>query len=258
MIIIKSAKKKVCLILAITIILVSYLMTNTGTAINNNINDDTEYESIHDLPTISEEEYVRRLAEQENITVEEANIKNEKHSEEYISGLVDRIKNPNTSEDYTRLKEADFFQRSILNENTSKQFIKERVETRGGYVYYDLKGTQAYSKNKNYLASVNATLKVYLSGSFGEISQVLGNVWSRREPGSSTSDWKGTNHWYDPTKLPSVDITIGCSGYFEVKHNVSTGGGLSIPGFSYPSTVSGKQIYQSDTMNIRKSYRAMR
>ncbi|MFA9397447.1 MAG: hypothetical protein ACERKV_04170 [Clostridiaceae bacterium] len=166
------------------------------------------------LTPISKDEYVSKLANEKNISIWEAN---EMQSRTTLLSL-------------------------------------NYLMTSGTIYYYDYAKTFTYTGNSNFKADLEATLKIWSSGSFRSIENVL-TIGSRRTSGIYNNDWIETAKFSDPqpnsSSFPVASVTLGANGYFQIKstYNYSITGG--IPGFSASSSVGGEYIFKSSTMNMR-------
>lgn len=124
--------------------------------------------------------------------------------------------------------------------------------------YYDYVKTFSYSKNTTFKADLQATIKIYNSGSFRQIDDVI-TVSSRRRSGIYDYEWIETDAYSDPdrgsSEFPVISVTLGAKGYFEVRTSFSLDLSVDLPGFSAGGSSGGEFIYQSDTLSMRSTYR---
>lgn len=132
--------------------------------------------------------------------------------------------------------------------------------SRGEYKYYDYSRVFEYKYNKNFEGEVNATIKVYISSdtSFRQIEDVFG-ISSKRKSGLYVYTWTETSAWSDPregsSQFPTLSVTIGVDGYFEVTITGSVGGSVDLPGFSVSGEYSWGNTYISRNVPVRATYR---
>jgi len=180
---------------------------------------------------ITYDQYIKSLAESLNVSVEDAVKIDIKQNELYERELQKR---------HPEL----FGNMKLINNN----LMSYSGTTSGSYTYKTISKTQTYYRNGNFSASVNANLKIYTNGSFGEIVQVMGSVYSNRVSGLYSYQWIQLNSWHDPSggSYPTTAVTINATGYFTVQVQ----SGVQIPGFS----ISGTDTWQSDNMSINYTY----
>lgn len=173
------------------------------------------------LTPISRDEYISILAKEKNISIQQAYEIETRSSKSYLgtSALLSTTASP--------------------------------------YYYYNYSKVFTYSKNSHFKAELVATLKVYSSGSFRQINDVMA-ISSRRYAGLYDYTWSQLTAWSDPqpgsSKFPTTSITLGASGYFEVSTSYSIDLSTDLPGFSVGGSSGGQHIYQSNTMFMSSSY----
>lgn len=162
------------------------------------------------LTPISKEEYLSRLADEKNISLEEA----------------------------SRLES--------LNVNNSRQLY-----------YYDYSKTFSHPKNPNFSAILQATLKMWGSGMYRQIEDVMA-ISSKRNSGLYTYRWIQTDAYSDPREgsasFPTTSVTLGAKGYFEVTTTSSLDISGDLPGFSLSSSAGWEYVYESETLSMRSTY----
>lgn len=212
-------------------------------------NSAEEVVFIEELPEISYKEYIRNIADINHITEAEAIRIDRLELDNYKNYLADSIEDGSIFEILKLQGIEDEYK------NMSKAELKDKLLS-GSTFYYTISGTRTYSKNSDFSASVNAVVSMYSEGSFRQINSLQGSVFSRRESGIYRYDWIELNTWDDPKggRYPTIELTIGAEGYFEVRTNVSGGASLDIPGFSISGSIGQDDIYQSELMSIRKTY----
>lgn len=127
----------------------------------------------------------------------------------------------------------------------------------GETIYYKYSKVVEYYENRSYSAKLLATIKIYTSGSFREIRGISG-VGSRPNSGTHDYDWIEVYSWtdpYDSLDFPTTQVTIGATGYFEVRVSTTVGVGMDIPGFSAGVDYGGETIFTSNDVNLEGTYR---
>lgn len=213
-------KKVISIVMATFVMLgISVFNSENVSANENNIDEtinimDTGDFGEYTVKEISESEYVKRVAENENISLKRA-------------------------------------QEKVSKETFSSGSILARAA--GSVVYRDASWTQTYSKNSTYKARLNATFAVYVSSSssFREIKSFT--TGSSLAAGASSAQWN-VSHYDPKPSLPKTSVSLGVTGSFAVTRSTSGGGSVSIPGFSVSSSTSSSRYYVSQNMTIRKTY----
>jgi hypothetical protein len=113
--------------------------------------------------------------------------------------------------------------------------------------YYKASKTFTYSGNSSFKAKSEATIKLVGAGSMYQISDVTA-VWTLGVSGTYTWVWHPLTAWKSGMTLSKVDL--GGSGYFTCSYTSSTGGTISVPGFSVSGTVGTTTTYTSNSMQM--------
>lgn len=186
------------------------------------------------LTPISKDEYVSTLAKEKNISIQEAYEMEKRDSERILASKMEKRDSKSLLESASTLA----LQSSII------------------YYYYTKNVT--YSGNQSYSATLQATLKLYNSGSFRDIEDVLA-VSSRRNTGLYTYTWNQTSAYSDPgmgsSDFPTTSVSLFADGYFEIVTSVNLeASGEVVPGFSLGGSIGGNYIYDSETMYMEGYY----
>lgn len=185
------------------------------------------------LIEIGYEEYIKLLADNEGITIQEAIAFDNNENKIYESSLASRTNSKNAT-------------------NGEELFSISS----GCYTYYYPIYEKTHPDRDDLSASVTATFKVYTEGSFREIVSSLGNASTRIEDsGDGTVSWIQTNAWIDPSGggYPTLSANYGGSGYFEKVTTVQLTGGAAI-GWTLTVTIGENYYYRTSTMNLVGTY----
>ncbi|SHK30794.1 hypothetical protein [Paramaledivibacter caminithermalis] len=173
------------------------------------------------IETISEEEFVKDLAREKGISIEEARILNNQNTEK---ALYSRNKN------------------SYLGIGTRGHTDK---------VYYK-RAYKIYRLNSDVSAEIGAKFKVLNSAGNKEILETCGNPYTRKAAGASIVDWEELSVYTDPAgNYPTQSVTVlGCGYfYFEIDNGASVG--FDLAGFSASGSTSTTTTYTSRTMDLQ-------
>lgn len=182
-------------------------------------NEDVE------IKEITREQYIKNMAENEGITIEEA----------------DKIATERTEKALEEINKMP----EMKNNKQTIQAASSNIVWRQAY------WKQTYSQNKSFVAELDASFEVWASGSFRQINSCT--VGSSLAAGTHKASWKESNKW-KTTKFPVTQATVSATGKFQTI--VSTGGSLSmsIPGFSVAGTGSTSKTFVSNSMTIQRQW----
>ncbi|WP_286923003.1 MULTISPECIES: hypothetical protein [Lysinibacillus] len=170
------------------------------------------------IKDITREEYVKNVAENENITYDEA----------------DQLVSTRTAQGL----------QSINNKRGT-------LAQDDGISWRQASWTQAYSKNSNYKATLVASFEIFSSGSFRQINSAT--CGSSLAAGEYSPTWQQSNSW-KTTVYPVSKATVGVTGNFYTVYNNSAGISGGLPGFNVSVTTSTSITYVSDPMTIQREY----
>lgn len=210
------------LIFALTFSSFGFVYASPNTNDNNNLEEVTEIE-------LTYEEYIEKKADSLGVTIDEAKLIDDKENKKYEKDLKKRY--------------PDLF---IGKDEAS-------IES-GYYTYKRISKTSWY--NNYFAAAVYADLKIYNNGSFREITELMGIVYSERIAGWKIYTWEQSNSWSDPNNsgMPTTSITISATGIFTVEVSKGIEIGLQLAGFSLAGSGGIYDIYQSDPFQIMYTY----
>ncbi|GEM_PF-3470128 len=170
------------------------------------------------IKDITREEYVQNVAENENITYDEAN----------------QLVSTRTAQSL----------QSINNDKGTEVQASNIIWRQASW-------TQAYSKNPNYKATLVASFEIYTSGSFRQINSAT--VGSSLAAGQYSPTWQQSNSW-KTTAYPVTTATVGVTGNFYEVYNNSAGISGGLPGFNVSVSTSSSVTYVSQPMTIQREY----
>lgn len=193
-------------------------MTNNETPINIM----TEGNENVEIKEITRDQYIKNLAENEGITIEQA----DKIAKERTEKALEEI--------------------NKMPEMKNKKNLKAN-----NIVWRQASWKQTYSRNKSFVAEMDASFEVWSSGSFRQINSCT--VGSSLAAGTHRASWKQSNQW-KTTKFPVTQATVGVTGKFYT--TVTSGGGvsMSVPGFSVSGSSSTSKTFVSDSMTIQRQW----
>lgn len=183
---------------------------------------------------ITYDQYIKNLAEDKGITVEEAKKIDLQENKDFEAKLHKQNKTgvkPSTSAD------------GILASTTSSD----------GYYYVDVSGQVTYNANANFKMEIDATVKCYSTGYYRHIVSVAGQS-SRIVSGLNQASWVQSYAFNDPTTFPCTTITFYSVGYFTTTTTTSTGVSGGIPGFEVSGSVGSSWTYTSPSIRAAVSY----
>lgn len=188
------------------------------------------------------EEAVHKRMQYENITYEEALNKMTEEENQILQKHAEKLYFKKLTKD-SRLD----------HRNVEIQKIKDSISPRSIINYVSVEKEFSYSKNKNYRACLEAELQIYQDTDKSYFIEKVVGLSSRRVAGNYSCNWIQSQSGYDI--LPGKkSVYLWVKGYFEVVVNSSSGGTVSIPGFSVSSSLGSSSIYQSDTIKGTKKY----
>lgn len=175
-----------------------------------------------EIKEITRDEYVKNMAENEGITIQQA----------------DKIAEERT-------------EKALEEMNEKMPQLKNVKSARSNIVWRQASWKQSYPKNKTYKAELVASFEVWTGGSFRQINSCT--VGSSLAAGEHDATWIPINY-LKTTSFPVTRATVGVNGKFQT--TVTTGGGasISIPGFSVSGTGSKTKTFVSNTMTIQKEW----
>lgn len=209
---------------------------------------------------ITYDEYIEKIAQNQGISKEEAVELDKQRSIEFIKNLEEKqdtkqigVLSSNDELDYEtyikELAESKEISKEELLRLDEQQLYEVIIQN---ISYRNVTKTQKLHSNSNFSATLEAQLKLYSSGSFGQITDVMA-ITSRRQTGIGANTWEEMTAWYDGT-LPSRNVTLQASGYFQVVTSSSFDFGVDAEFFSFGGSIGSESIYQSDTMYILFNY----
>ncbi|SRR5699024_462721 len=111
--------------------------------------------------------------------------------------------------------------------------------------------TQKHPSNSSYSAYLTGLFEVYVYDGFRQVEKAT--VGSGLSAGLNSADWIETNSIVQ-SELPALDVNIAATGHFTATVNTSTGGSISIPGFSVTGSSGTTYQLASTPMTISKTF----
>lgn len=216
----------------IIVICFAILLSQQVCHASNNISNSNFIEE-----DISHEEYLRIRAEDEGISIQEAD-------------KLDKLEN-------------EAFMKAYARKNPIKHFLSSiGLSSQGTVNEIRLTELFTYPGNSNFKAQQSIVIKVYGNGSYKQINGVWGHR-SRRVAGLYQSNWIESSKNVLPLTIDNNEISFPCYkikfrtiGYFETKVDTSVSGSVDvIPGFlSVGAQVGSTLTFLSQDMYMESEY----
>ena len=156
----------------------------------------------------------------------------------------------------TRISEKEYLRGKAKELGVPFEYVYKMKHSNNAYInvsdtgreeYYDYEKVFTYSKNSDFKARMEATLTLYVNGSFREFTKV-DSLTSRRDSGLYENEWIQTASFHD---IYPDRVKLNTQGYFSVTVSKSFGESIDLPGFSVDGSTGINMIYLSDTMKMR-------
>ena len=189
--------------------------------------------------TITYDEYIQSLANDLGVSIEEAKKIDKEETEKYKKEL--RKRHPELFEEVVNAQE-------VVSAEAIVSTLSDDI------IYKTISKSKKY--NSSFSAFVAANLKIYSSGSFREIIQILGKTYSQRESGWGDYEWNQLNAWDDPDggEYSTLSVTIGATGTFKTEIDISVSVGSELEGFNIGVSGGTTSTYISEPMQIIYTY----
>lgn len=196
-------------------------------------NDVHTTETLFNNPNVEEisyEEFIESIAESYNVSIEEA---------------IEMDKKDNAD---------NFVKHNIINLKSNIMMSNSLdCKSKGTSKYYTATKRVTYPDNNNYTVEMRTKFKIYQSGSFAEISELITMPKGYVLKGSHNYKFITEDSYIDKkndSDYPTLYVEFGICGYFEETIQNGVDIGLGIPGFYLSLSKSGYNYYNSGPIDV--------